>query len=587
MDIVTKSFFDKFKQEFGYLSIPDNEAFELFTIFCVLSKYDTSETINDSLLDDIQIGNGGDWGIDGFIIVVNGKSITTKQEVEDLLSANGYLEVTIVLVQAKTSETFSSASLGQFLDGVDNVFGEIVENRDLPTSNESLTKYRDIIKYIYSKSADFKDGRNPRLYLYYATCGQYNAQADFTSKIAKSRKALERMGVLSCYGCELIGKNELVSMYKSTKESWEVKIRVENKMSLPEVENISESYLCLIPFREFKQTFIDGDGKIINSVFYDNIRSYQGDNLVNHDMSASLKSGNLSLFTAMNNGVTLIAKSVQVSGVYMVLNDLQIVNGCQTCNVLYQNKDIKGIDDLMLSVKIISSTNKEIRDKIIVGNNSQTEVKREQLVSLLDSQRRIEDYYNAQNKYEKLYYERRSKQYKFENVKIPQGKIITIPFQIKAFVSMIIGEPHKVSGYYGSVVEQYEKTGNKLFSVETNPAFYYTSALASYKMNEAFHSWIPRKYKQIKFHVLLAFRLKCENGSLPALSSNKSQAYCDHLCSILCNTERCKDGFKAALQLIDTSLKRAPRENHRMSSSLTTDIKRLAAQAAQKEANKG
>lgn len=586
MDIVTKSFFDKFKQEFGYLSIPESEAFELFTIYCVLSKYDNSETINDSLLDDLRIGNGGDWGIDGFMIIVNGKAITTRQEVEDLLSANGYLEVTIVLVQAKTSENFSSADLGQFLDGVDNIFGEIVESRDLPASNEGLTKNRDIIKYIYSKSADFKDGRNPLLYLYYATCGQYNAQTDFTSKIAKSRKTIERMGVLSSYNCELVGKNELVSMYKNTKESREIKIRVENKMSLPEVENISESYLCLIPFKEFKQTFIDVDGKIISNVFYDNIRSYQGDNLVNHDMSTSLRSGNLNLFTAMNNGITLIAKSVQVSGVYMVLIDLQIVNGCQTCNVLYQNKDIKGIDDLMLSVKIISSTDKEIRDKIIVGNNSQTEVKREQLVSLLDSQRRIEDYYNAQNKYEKLYYERRSKQYKFDNVRIPQGKIITIPFQIKAFVSMIIGEPHNVSGYYGSVVEQYDKTGKELFAENTNPAFYYTSALASYKMSEAFHTWMPSRYKQIKFHVLLAFRLMCEKGSLPALSSNKSQAYCDHLCSILCDTKLCKEGFNAALKLIDTSLKRNPIENDRMSSSLTADIKRLAALAVQKEENK-
>lgn len=129
---------------------------------------------------------------------------------------------------------------------------------------------------------------------------------------------------------------------------------------------------------------------------------------------------------------------------------------------------------MVLPVKLIASENKEIRDKIIVANNSQTEVKREQLIALIDTQKTIEDYYNAQNKYERLYYERRSKQYKSDSLSVPTSKVITIPFQIKAFISMILGQPDQVSGYYGSIVENFEKTGIKVFAPDTNPAFYYT-----------------------------------------------------------------------------------------------------------------
>ena len=137
---------------------------------------------------------------------------------------------------------------------------------------------------------------------------------------------------------------------------------------------------------------IDPDSKIIHSVFYDNIRSFQGDNSVNKAMSESLKKGDVNLFAAMNNGITVIAKGLITTGTNVHLSDYQIVNGCQTSNVLQQNLSIPNIDELMLTVKIISSKDKEIRDKIIVGNNSQTEVKREQLVALLDTQKYIEDY---------------------------------------------------------------------------------------------------------------------------------------------------------------------------------------------------
>ena len=92
----------------------------------------------------------------------------------------------------------------------------------------------------------------------------------------------------------------------------------------------------------------------------------------------------------------------------------------------------------------------------------------------------------AQKTFEKLYYERRSKQYRYEETRIPVNKVITIPFQIKAFVSMILEKPHEVSGYYGSIVEQFDKNGVRVFASETNPALYYTSALANYKMVEWF-----------------------------------------------------------------------------------------------------
>ena len=372
----------------------------------------------------------------------------------------------------------------------------------------------------------------------------------------------------------ILDRNSIVDAYKDTKSKNEVSIQVDQKLDMPTVDSIQESYLCLIPFREFKKLFIDSKDKLDATVFYDNVRDFQGMNTVNEGISQSLKNGDLSLFTAMNNGITVVVKNFSKIGKTLNLKDYQIVNGCQTCNVLYSNRNIDGIEDLTLVVKIIASKDKTSIDKVIIGNNSQTEVLREQLVSLMKIQHIIEDYYNAQKTYEKLYYERRSKQYKNSDAAVPQDKIVTIALQTKAFISMMMGEPHNVRGYYGSIMNQYDGKGKKIYSDSTHPAYYYTCALAYYKLNEMFSCHkISREYKKIKYHILYAYRLMCEPKSLRAFNSNDSQAYCDHLCSKLCDSTKCEESFKAAIQLIDYVLKRKPNDTDGNSASFTSSLK--------------
>lgn len=579
MDIIVKSHFDEFKRLYGYENIPESVAFEAFSIYCVTSKYIKSETISKDILENIRIGAGEDWGIDGMLIIINGKVVSNKKIVDDLLAANGEIAVQIILIQSKTSTSIDLGEVCKALNGMEDISRDILGEEPLPPCNQDLTEYRDLVKYIYSHSSDFKDNKNPSMEGYYVFCGVYNNGEEFESPKTKTKQFLLQTDLVETCDFNFIDRKELIRLYKDTKSKVNVKINIEQKLTLPKVDKISDAYLCILPFDEICKLFINNDA-IMQEVFYDNVRAFQGLNQVNKSMTESLKSGNIDLFTAMNNGITVIAKKIKPTGHDLELTDYQIVNGCQTCNVLFMNRNLPGINNLRVSVKLIASEDKDIKDKIIVGNNSQTEVKREQLVSLLDSQRYIEDYYNAQNKYIKLYYERRSKQYKNDVAKVPYNKIITIPNQIMSFVSMFLEAPDKVSGYYGRIVEEFEKNGKMVFAPETNPAFYYTCALASFRMTEMFAAGIlDRKYRKIKFHTLLAFRLMCENMSLPQLNSNKAQAYCEHLCDILCDDNRCEAGFKAAITLVNFALGRKPTDSDRMSEAFTLKMKELAARA--------
>lgn len=317
------------------------------------------------------------------------------------------------------------------------------------------------------------------------------------------------------------------------------------------------------------------DDKIIKSIFEDNVRDYQGNNPVNTAIAKSIKAGDSKLFAVLNNGITIIARTGSLKGRVLNLQDYQIVNGCQTCHVLFENRTEPDITNLMLTVKVIFSSNQDIRDKIIVANNNQTQVMQEQLTSLLAIQRNIEDYYKAEDRFEKLYFERRSKQYKYGEEKIPASRIITIPAQLKAYVSMILGKPHMTSQYYGVLLQEFNgKNGKeKIIDPDANPAFYYTSALAAYKRDILlFEGVLPRNAKYIKHHILHAFPLVACKTLRPNLNSNRAEEYCDELCKILCHPERCKESFQKAYELVCDTLNRAPEDRDLNDSELASRI---------------
>ena len=223
-------------------------------------------------------------------------------------------------------------------------------------------------------------------------------------------------------------------------------------------------------------------------------------------------------------------------------------------------------------MKFIASSDNEIRTKIILGANSQTEVKREQLIALSEVQELIEEYYNTVKGENRLYYERRSKQYMYDSA-VPKNKIITIPVQIKAVVSMFIGQPHSIRGYYGSVVE---KLGSEeIFSEHYRIDIYYTSALTLYKMNELFNNGqIPSPYRKVKFHLLLAARLVAEKtiGKMPSLDSSYMEDYCRQLNAMLTDKLKCKDLFSEVVQLVKECLGREPIDQDNDSRNLTDRI---------------
>ncbi len=153
---------------------------------------------------------------------------------------------------------------------------------------------------------------------------------------------------------------------------------------------------------------IQDENEKIHSIFDDNVRDFQGDNPVNKKIKNTFESKDFDLFCVLNNGVTIVSSSITPAGNRFTIRDYKVVNGCQTSHVLHDCREIEGIEQVFLPIKIVVTENEDIKTNITLETNSQTEVKTEQLEAISVFQKRLELYFNAEKNSIPLYYERRS-----------------------------------------------------------------------------------------------------------------------------------------------------------------------------------
>jgi len=85
----------------------------------------------------------------------------------------------------------------------------------------------------------------------------------------------------------------------------------------------------------------------------------------------------------MNNGITIIAKTLRATGNRVLIEDYQIVNGCQTSHVLFSQKELLNDDSVVLPLRVIATQDEAIIGSIIKATNRQTEVREDPTLSTI------------------------------------------------------------------------------------------------------------------------------------------------------------------------------------------------------------
>ena len=111
----------------------------------------------------------------------------------------------------------------------------------------------------------------------------------------------------------------------------------------------------------------------------------------------------------MNNGITIIARSIKQVNDKFTIEDFQIVNGCQTSHVVFNEHDLD--DAVCIPLRLIETREDDVIEAIIHATNNQSPLKPEQLLALMNFAKKLEAYFKTYDAPHTLYYERRDGQY--------------------------------------------------------------------------------------------------------------------------------------------------------------------------------
>ncbi|MBW4559102.1 MAG: AIPR family protein [Trichormus sp. ATA11-4-KO1] len=554
MNQIIESYLRDFCQEYSLEDLSKNTAFEYFVNYCIISRLH-SERFS---IEDISIGGGGDNSIDGLAIMVNENLASSTEEIDDLKKALNRLDAKFIFIQTKTSSDFDLGHISKFIHGVRDFF------KDQPSraTGQEIKELLELKKHIYSLSLHMEE--NPVCHMYYVTTGKWLQDGNLLSVINDGIEDLRKTGLFSSghEGVKFIPVDAeyLQNMYKEIRNKVTREINFERHTILPQIDKVQEAYIGILPCKEYLKLISSTDGTLQKNLFYDNVRDFQGDNTVNSEINDTIKNQKRrDSFVLLNNGATIVAKSINKTGTYFKIKDYQIVNGCQTSHILYKNKD--SLDEqIYLPIKLIITADEEITNQIIRATNRQTEVKPEAFWSLQPFNKKLEEFYESFNDDEgrkhRLYYERRSKQYNSSNSIVDNYKVISTATQVKCFLAMFLNEPHSSScRYYGELL----KNNSRRIFVENHSFYpYYLSAYTFYRLEKFIRTNnLNQYYKRFKYQIIMIFRLLALSDlklDIDLINNKKNEKKFIELQQILRNEEHTLILFQQSITILDKVL---------------------------------
>ncbi|MBM6032878.1 AIPR family protein [Staphylococcus epidermidis] len=459
--------------------------FEYFATESYFKKYDFSiDEISNGL-----IGNTNDWGIDGFYIVINNKTIQNIEELKDMEFSRNFT-VELYILQYKNSNSFKETVIDKFIVVSPYIFDlEKFKERDsFDVLPQILIEYIEIFQYIIKTYAS--KFPNVSINFVHASKGEtdrVNGNKKLNQNYMKKVEDLKQhvnnysLGKNTSCSYELIGIEEL-NMLSQLQKSYSGDLKVSQNpiyVSFGDEKTKQKGYIATVSLKNFFNFLVDYDENnnpiLKEYLFESNIRDYQNSTEVNKAIETTLKNKKSSNdFWWLNNGITILADEGSLNGSVFTLENIQIVNGLQTSysifNILSEEKNNEN-EDRSVFCKIIITQEEESIDSIIKATNSQNSIPASSLRSTDNLQRDIELYLFKKD----FFYDRRKNFYK--NKKKPRNKIISINYLAQSLTSILEMKPSKARTSPTVLTksdEDYEKIFNRNMSIEI---YYYAIVL--------------------------------------------------------------------------------------------------------------
>ena len=547
---ILQSYVDEFCNSSQIDKLPPHKRFEYFTNHTIVSQIHPEAFSEVANLSEVDVDTSGTFGIDAIAVIVNNNVVRSISDI-DLLAKSNNIDATILFIQSKTSKGIDSGDILKFMEAA-KTFLISKNGSDL---DESLQQPYELLRHLFStKIARLHSSTSPKCLMAYSYAGS-QVPDEFLVNLTNQR-CLELQNTIQDikrFNLEFWNAESLIDTFKQVENQFEIEIRFKNNLPLDSISDVDQAYIGYIDVPEFLKLIIDPNGSIRRNVFFDNVRDFQGsDNSVNTEIADAITDeGAADKFVLYNNGITAVASFMKNLGSNrFLLRNYQIVNGCQTSNVLYLNRDSDSIQKISVPIKIVHTNDADVVGKIIRANNRQTPVPNEAFLTLEKWHKKLQEYVSIESKRlgENIFYERRSREYSLLDQAPEKKRIIGLHGMIRAYTGAFLQRPHMVIA--NNPTEILRTRGDHLFGENHQFGPYLASAMLIYMIQEQLNRIDTNSFLQKhKYHIamLLVAGIN-KNIVLPDPRSKQANKLADDILSFCMDKSKFVDTLRVAIK---------------------------------------
>ena len=540
-----------FKKNYGLEKLEDNAAFEFFINNLVLRMYqpEAFSAVND-LFDQVCVGGQEDTGIDGIAIKINGVFISTKEDVDGIIKNNPRIKIEFIFIQAKNKSNLDSGEFGKFMSGVTDFLSE----QQCEPHNEKIGNWIALKDYLCSEEILVHWETSPNIKLFYAYTGDWQNDVHTIAKYDRTKITIDSFGLYGDVSIKYLDSAGIKKACDDAENQFHKAITIIDSMELNEAPDVKSSRVLLCSAADFISLLLGEDGELRRTLFKDNVRDYQGATDINEEILNTLRNDPHN-FCLLNNGITIVCKSMMPGNRKISIENPQIVNGCQTCNTIYKAyKEELDLSKVSVVVKLIATDSTNVTNAIVKGTNRQNIVYDEAFEITRQFHKDLEEFVEVIQSdipaNQKVYYERRSNQ--FANVPtITINQKANFKILIQSFVSTILQLPHD-----GFVHDSYllSKYRNQIFIDGQSFYPYFLSVYLNLKVDSVFKS----QYEEYKYITTYKYQILCLlieqiAGIVPDINNTKKiDAFCDKVYQEIKDTSKLIQHLNASISLFNT-----------------------------------
>lgn len=417
-----KSLLDLYRKEHSGNDQRDGVVFERMLTQAIIENDSPNSISNDeALLDTICVDDYFDSGIDSICIRVNGHIVTSLDFLKFIIEKDkGIRTAEIILIQSKCKDKFDLKEISTFILGVQN-FLEPVSSRKL---NAKVQLWFNIKNEILENVQYWTDMNHIDVRLFYAAANAtWTNSSEVLGSFETLKKAAERFenGVYKIESPVFIDEKRLQKISVNENETYSAKLALQGTPLQLAGDDSVMGCAAIINATDLLGILIDETtGNLKRGLFEENVRDYQGNTNVNQSIRETIKNAPEN-FILRNNGITILANRLEYPNLNSVrITNPQIVNGCQTCSVIYYaHKEGLDLSKVQVFARIISTNETETINSIVSANNNQNMV--HDMINEITKEyhKKLETYFReyddvAESRH--VYYERRSKSLANENI---------------------------------------------------------------------------------------------------------------------------------------------------------------------------